>query len=71
MNVDLIENNKLNIQSDTEKLVVSINVSQHVAMYVTQNSLRGGVRDSFKINHKTFLHTRMSIGYLEPLDHSN
>ena len=41
------------------------------AMCVMQNSLRGGggVPESLKINHKTFLRKRMSIGYLEPLVH--
>ena len=59
-------------KASTEQLVASINVSRHVAMYVTQKSLRSGggvaVRDSFKINHETSLHMRMSKGYLEPLD---
>ena len=36
------------------------------AMCVTQNSLGGGVHDSFKINPKTFLCMHMTIGYLEP-----
>ena len=42
-------------------------------MCVTKNSLGGGggVRDSLKINYKTFLPKRMSIGYLEPLVTSN
>ena len=37
---------------------------------VTQNLLReggGGVHDTFKINHTTFLRKCMSIGYLKPL----
>ena len=36
-------------------------------MCVRQNSLGEGVRDSFKINHQTFLRLHLSIGYLEPL----
>ena len=69
--MDFIGNNKLNIRSEYKKIG---SVYQRVSGRCRCNACHakfvgggGGVRDSFKINHKTFLHMRMNIGYLEPL----
>ena len=68
--MDLIGNNKLNVQSEYRK-IGSVNQRVSARCNVCHAKLvggkGGGVRDSFKISRKTFSHMRMSMGYLEPL----